>query len=288
MSKLFTYLFLLSFFFSPSLEAKKVKKYKYQLSIMSLFQNEADYLKEWIEYHLLLGVDHFYLYNHNSTDHFLEVLTPYIEKGVVECIDYSQPGYPQNCAIKHALAKAKDISKWLAFIDIDEFFLPKHGRNLLQFLRYYEKYAGLTVNWQCFGTSNIPYIPPGELMLEHLTFKALSDCDWNTHVKCIVRPERVKDVVNTHCFTYHHPFYAVRPNRTFQQHSHKSSVQTDLIVLNHYWTRDEKFFNEIKVPRCIEVKGWTQEQTENVAQWMNQVEDRFLIEKYAEELKERM
>ena len=26
-------------------------------------ENEAKYLKEWIDYHLIVGVDHFYLYN---------------------------------------------------------------------------------------------------------------------------------------------------------------------------------------------------------------------------------
>ena len=36
---------------------------KHQLSICAIFKNEAKFLKEWIEYHRLVGVDHFYLYD---------------------------------------------------------------------------------------------------------------------------------------------------------------------------------------------------------------------------------
>ena len=45
---------------------------KYNLSICAIFKNEAKYLKEWIEYHRIFGVDHFYLYNIGSRDSFLD------------------------------------------------------------------------------------------------------------------------------------------------------------------------------------------------------------------------
>lgn len=39
---------------------------QYELAICAIFQDEAAYLKEWIEFHKLVGVQHFYLYNHAS------------------------------------------------------------------------------------------------------------------------------------------------------------------------------------------------------------------------------
>ena len=36
---------------------------KYKISICGIFKNESCFLKEWIEYHEILGVEHFYLYN---------------------------------------------------------------------------------------------------------------------------------------------------------------------------------------------------------------------------------
>jgi hypothetical protein len=262
--------------------------YKFNVSVVSVFQNEGPYLKEWIDYHRLIGVDHFYLYNHHSNDNFFEVLQPYITAGIVEYFEFSVPNFPQNEAIEDALSRAKGKTKWLASIDTDEFILPKKHSNLGEFLKEYEEFAGVTLNWQCFGTSHIPSIPPEELLLEHLTFKAESQFSWNSHVKPIVRPEKVSGVVNPHCFTYHAPYYAVRPDKTLQHHSHESPIQTELIVLNHYWTRDEYFFHNIKIPRCERIKNWSKEFTLEISAQMNVIEDRFLLDKYVQNLKEFM
>lgn len=105
--------------------------YKYQLSACAIFQDEAPYLKEWIEFHRLVGVEHFYLYNHRSRDHYREVLKPYILSGVVELID--KPKVANRIMVfnrlqckcyNECLAKTRGISKWVAFIDIDEFLFP--------------------------------------------------------------------------------------------------------------------------------------------------------------------
>src|SRR5262245_23964419 len=77
--------------------------HKYQLTICAIFKNEKKYLKEWIEYHRLIGVDHFYLYNNNSSDHPLELLLPYIKTGIVTVIAWPD-----------ALAQAEEDSQMWA------------------------------------------------------------------------------------------------------------------------------------------------------------------------------
>ena len=80
--------------------AKKPRNTKYGLVLCAIFKNEAPHLKEWIEYHLLVGVEHFYLYNNNSTDHFREVLQPYVDNGTVTLTEWPEtPG--QITAYKH-------------------------------------------------------------------------------------------------------------------------------------------------------------------------------------------
>src|SRR5437016_521510 len=69
-----------------SLHASEAKKYN--LSICTIFKNEAPYLKEWIEYHKLVGVDHFYLYNNLSLDAFRRILAPYIKDELVTLIQW--------------------------------------------------------------------------------------------------------------------------------------------------------------------------------------------------------
>ena len=61
--------------------------YEHELSICAIFQNEAPYLKEWLDYHLHVVVEHFWLYNNESQDDFRPILQPYIDAGIVDLIE---------------------------------------------------------------------------------------------------------------------------------------------------------------------------------------------------------
>ncbi len=58
------------------------------LSVCAIYKNEARYLAEWIEFHLLAGVEHFFLYDNNSTDDHRDVLAPYVRAGLVSVTDW--------------------------------------------------------------------------------------------------------------------------------------------------------------------------------------------------------
>lgn len=49
-------------------------KKTHDIAVCAIFQNQGLYLKEWIEYHGMQGVSHFFLYDHKSTDDSLDVL----------------------------------------------------------------------------------------------------------------------------------------------------------------------------------------------------------------------
>lgn len=55
---------------SPTIDTRACK---YEVSLCLVFYNEAKFLKEWLDYHLVIGVSHFYLYNNNSTDDYMPV-----------------------------------------------------------------------------------------------------------------------------------------------------------------------------------------------------------------------
>ena len=78
--------FIIFLFFSCSSQPS----HPYRLAICAMFKNEAPWLKEWILYHHeVLKVDHFYLYNNDSTDQYKEILQPFIDQQWVELIDWS-------------------------------------------------------------------------------------------------------------------------------------------------------------------------------------------------------
>ena len=96
----------------------------YDLAITAIFKDEAPYLKEWLDYHLLAGVEHFYVYNNNSSDDYEKVLAPYVEKNLVTLTDF--PGkMMQMPAYEDAIEKYRFDCRYMAFIDIDEFVYPK-------------------------------------------------------------------------------------------------------------------------------------------------------------------
>jgi hypothetical protein len=49
---------------------------RYELTACLKFKNAARFLPEWIEFHQMVGFEHFYLYNNNSTDDYLGALAP--------------------------------------------------------------------------------------------------------------------------------------------------------------------------------------------------------------------
>ena len=62
----------------------------YELSACAVIKNEAKYIKEWIEFHRIVGVEHFYLYNNGSTDRIYKVLRPYIRQGIVTLVEWPE------------------------------------------------------------------------------------------------------------------------------------------------------------------------------------------------------
>ena len=63
-----------------------IRMAKHYISICCMYKNEALYLAEWIEYHRIIGVDHFYLYDNLSDDYHEAILEPYIRAGIFQPI----------------------------------------------------------------------------------------------------------------------------------------------------------------------------------------------------------
>lgn len=136
------------------LNSKKQEK-KYYFSICAIFKNESLSLKEWIEYHRLIGIDHFYLYNNNSTDNGIELLKPYIESGLVSLIDWKYPPPCQAEAYNDFKEKYWNETSWVAFIDLDEYICLKRDFQIKDWLKRYENYPSLIIYWKMFGSSGI-------------------------------------------------------------------------------------------------------------------------------------
>lgn len=275
---------------------------QYELSICAIFKNEARILKEWIEFHRIQGVEHFYLYNNLSDDDFEKILTPYLNSNIVTLVDWNQsyktadkkdeiPEWlmVQNSAYNDCLLTYGSDNKWIAFIDLDEFLFCPNTEKLTNFLIDYDRYAGLVVNWLNFGTSFIKELPEQELFTKNFIYCSDQSSWRDFSVKSIVQPKKI-----TNCLSAHHFF----PKEGFEivdvkKHCHPSGIRAneiniDQIRINHYWTRDEKFFNMKKIPnrqkrRSFQTKEILKSFTENLNKKID-----LEITKFIPELENRM
>jgi len=137
---------------------------KYFLSLCCIIKNER-YLEEFIMYYRLLGVEHFYIYDNESTQKISDRLNnPYFKK---MCTIINFPGKVQQLnAYNDCLKNYGNQTKWLIIVDGDEYILPKkdNHKSIRDFLKDYKDYHAIGINWVMFGTSFHDEIQQGFLI----------------------------------------------------------------------------------------------------------------------------
>lgn len=245
--------FLCLFFFDVS-----AQDFRYYLSLCAIFQNEAPYLKEWIEFHKLVGVQHFYLINNLSTDNYRSVLAPYLKRKEVTLINwpYSHEGKiwakTQTNAYNYVLPRLSSSSHWVAFLDLDEYLVPMKDKHLHSILKEYESFGGVCVNWQFYGTSFVKKIPANKLLIESLIRRAPETDLSQLAVKSIVNPRRVISTAQ-HNFVYKKPYFQVDTAKNKFSGPASPQIRYDVMKVAHYWTRDEEYFEKFKIPRRCQI-----------------------------------
>lgn len=157
---------------------------KYKVSICAIFRDEAPYLREWIEFHKIVGVDHFYLYNNFSEDNYQDVLRPYIENGDVTLTEW--PYYKgQMDAYRDCSERYQNETQWIGFIDIDEFVVPKKVDTIHEFLKPFSRRATVLIYWKFFGSSGFLKRDAARLVTEDFTvswpkYVNIGKCFYNT------------------------------------------------------------------------------------------------------------
>ena len=235
--------------------------FRYDLAVAAIFKDEARYLREWIDYHLLAGVEHFYLYNNDSSDDYAEVLAPYVATNIVTLTDWS--GKLQMFpAYNDAIERHRFDCRYIAFIDLDEFLYPVTGQSVAEvvdeILSRDTNAAALGVNWQCFGSNGLETADYSRGVLERFTRRAPRD--WlkissdksmtgNVTIKSIVNPRRVDCWWSPHYASYFRDFYSINTNgaKTLLVSSHP--VAADKLVVNHYFTKSREEYMRKKMPK---------------------------------------
>jgi hypothetical protein len=211
---------------------------RHYLSVGAIYFDETAYLREWIAFHRIVGVEKFFLYDNGNADDHLEVLAPYLDDGTVVVHEWPmRPG--QMPAYDHCLRTYENESRWIAFLDLDEFLFSPTYRPLPEILVDYERHPAVAVNWAMFGTSGHRTRPPGLTIETHDYRKEYPEFE---QIKCIVNPRRTERALSPHAFAYRDGFAVNERHIPIEKRPLGMSgpVSVERLRVNHYSQRSEE------------------------------------------------
>lgn len=212
------------------------------LAVCAIAKDEGPYFKEWIDWHKAQGVDKFYIYDNGSTDATAEILRPYIEDSTVEYIPF--PGHRmQLAAYDDCMARHRFDTRWIAFIDLDEFIVPVADTSVDAFLRRFESFPAVEINWLIYGSGGQRGKSPRPVM-ERFRRHSLPSHPLNRHVKSIVNPRRVFTMTGCHEAARIDGRAADSHGNPVTHNFREREPQQDIIRINHYAVRSFEEFVE--------------------------------------------
>ncbi len=218
------------------------------LGIVLIVRNEATHIAEWARFHHIAGVRQFIVYDNGCTDRTIEILRDVLPADALRVMPWDQKLrdrrsgaeiHNQVLAYAHALRNFGGEFRWLAFIDVDEFLVPKVAEDLPAALATLSEHPHVSLPWHMFGRNGHTDTPDGGVVANYLhradPRRARHSLNW----KCIVDPSRVT-AVRVHGFSTDGQDVGVNDVGLLATHKDRQNAafySNAAIQLNHYYTR---------------------------------------------------
>lgn len=201
------------------------------LSILAIVKNEDDFIKEFVEFYKLQGVDHFYIYDNESDISLKKTLKDYLS---ICTINEIKGDIQQINAYNNFLKNHKYETEWVAVFDIDEFVLTKKHHTLKEFILANSSIDCISINWVIFGNGKHIKKPLSGLIIENYLY---SEGKQHLNVKSITKTSAIKKFTHPHFpelkwFKKH-----TNAAGNIMKGAENKETTTDIIQLNHYFTK---------------------------------------------------
>ena len=180
----------------------KSANYKYDCCICLIIRNENEYLKEWLEWHVGQGFEHFFIYDHGSeypVAEFVKTLDADMQTKITVHDFGGTHRFAQHDAYNDCLKRHGGECRWLAYIDADEMIRVRCGGTIGELLRHYDGYAGLFMRWIVYD-ANGQKEKSDKPLRERFT-RVTSAKLYEGIGKVIIRPSLVTRIITHNCFT---------------------------------------------------------------------------------------
>jgi len=247
--------------------------------LVAIFKNESHILDEWIKHYINQGVDHFFLIDNGSDDHYMDIIQKY--NNITLHIDSTRPFQIQHYNT-YGLEACKKYD-WVILCDLDEFIYARNSFSTLKEYLYSleDSISQVFIPWKLFGSSGFNTLDQTQptKVVDHFIKRIYYDKESGfqgviieklnkySHTKCIVRTNYlIKFDVHSHqtsnrnwIGTNHasdihntHLFYKIN----------EDSLSKSCLHLNHYVIQSYDWFMRVKATRldvnstsCDEVRG---------------------------------
>ncbi|PJI85052.1 glycosyl transferase family 92 [Yoonia maricola] len=218
------------------------------LAIVLIAKNEAARIWDWLAFHAIAGASHVILYDNGSTDNTVEIARAF--KGLdITVVPWKLNAaefktgmrlHQQSLAYAHAVCTYGHQFQRMAFIDTDEFLVPREALTLHAALEGLP-YPNISLPWTMFGHDGHDITPQDAVPFAFRTRAPVSHGPL-LNFKCIVDPCEVT-MVNPHRFETrgmtHHTVNTKGIKATNKARG-GDFVCHDIIQLNHYYLLSEQ------------------------------------------------
>jgi hypothetical protein len=242
-AKIHYYLMHFYAFFKKNIKRNKHSKIRTGVAICAVFKDENQYVREWIDYHIKIGIVSFLLYDNMSQIPLEHTLKEYIDKGIVKVIhkkgEYdSRQAEAYNDSVNHL-----QNYEWAAYIDIDEFIvLLGEETNINDYLKKHnDTTSSIGLNWLMFGSNGHKDV---QTSIINSYTQSCPGSHHNKHIKSIVRLSRFYWTDNPHYFFITKGNIVNVREEPIKKGSpfNNPPILNEIMRINHYYTRSYEDF----------------------------------------------
>jgi len=197
-------------------------------------------MKEWLEHYLYHGIDHFYLINDASTDNFLEILQPYIDKGVVTLFNANigyYLGRQRNMYNKFILPCIHE-TKWLLMMDLDEYVWSRESIDINTIFKQLDDIGQIQIRENLFGSNGHTEQP--STIVNSFTKRKLMGKQYDGPYKYAINTSFKFTSLNVHHATF---------EDKQDELNHFIILTNPHLMYNHYNCQSLQFWKEVKMTR---------------------------------------
>lgn len=230
---------------------------KYMFSLMGIFKNEENYLKEWLDHHIEQGIDHFYLYSNDPEMTKYDFLKDYNELiTLIPWIDKTNNGINtvQRQAYEDCVKQYHSETQYLMMLDIDEFLISlDKSRDVINVILDLDtdQTKAIKVQRYNFGSDGHIIKPRGNVMDNYTmheivcsSYKTIANTDFI---------DTSKNFFGVHDFPFINKYGKIWNNYFNYATGYPGKCEPDSkneipLVINHYYTKSyEEYLNRCKL-----------------------------------------